>query len=99
MLLRHLEGLINTLTNSDTWHDDDKFAPAIPLVKLVHGLNICIGFADTCFHLNCQVKAAIKRIGRFYTTLPLNGADMLKYFIIGNNNRCIAEARKILCLG
>ena len=60
MLLRHLERLINTLTNSYAWYNYDKFAPAVPLVKLVHGLDICIGFADTCFHLNGQVKTAYK---------------------------------------
>ena len=27
------------------------------LVQLIHGFDICIGFADTCFHFNGQVKA------------------------------------------
>ena len=63
VLLRGLEGLVNALTDSDRRHNDDKLAPAVALIKLVHGLDIGIGFAGAGFHFNRQIDArASKRL-------------------------------------
>ena len=49
-----LKGLLYPLTDGDTRYNNDKFAPAIPLVQLEHGLDVNIGLACAGFHLNIQ---------------------------------------------
>ena len=56
MVFKHSEAIAYTLTNSDAWNNNDKFAPTITFVQLKHRLYIDIGFTRTGLHFN--IKAA-----------------------------------------
>ena len=103
MLLRHLEGLVNAFTDSYAGYDNDELAPAIGTVQLIHGLDVCIGLADTGLHLDGQVIAistTFQLIGRLNLVRTLNLLKMLQNELIIQfwYNSVIAPAGIILFL-
>ncbi|MPN45257.1 hypothetical protein SDC9_192824 [bioreactor metagenome] len=61
VFLRDLERLIYPLADGNAWHHDNELAPAIPLVKLVHRLDVGIGLSRTRLHLDGQVVSSFQR--------------------------------------
>ena len=60
MLLCNLEGLIDTFTNSNARHHDNKLAPTIMFIELEHGFDVGISFSDTGFHLDGKIIFPLK---------------------------------------
>ena len=81
-----LKGLLYALTDGDTRHNNDKFAPTIPLVQLEHGLDVNIGLACAGFHLNIQ-RTPAQRCHQLVRLMDvcfcLQCADVLKQLLIG----------------
>ena len=98
MFLRHLKRLIDALTDGNARHDHDEFAPTIMLVQLVHGLDVGIGLADACFHLNGQIVASFQFFGRFDLIGALYLLQMLQNQLVGKlrHNAFIPPAGKIV---
>ncbi|MNF87477.1 hypothetical protein D3C84_699450 [compost metagenome] len=51
-----LKRLGNPFANGDAGHHDDELAPAILLVELKHRLDVAVGLARPCFHLDVEIK-------------------------------------------
>ena len=81
-----LKGLLYAFTDGDTRHNNDKFAPTIPLVQLEHGLDVNIGLACAGFHLDIQ-RASSQRCYQLVRLMDvcfcLQCADVLKQLLIG----------------
>ena len=81
-----LKGLLYAFTDGDTRHNNDKFAPTIPLVQLEHGLDVNIGFACAGFHLNIQ-RTPAQRGNQLFRLMDvcfcLQCADVLKQLLLG----------------
>ncbi len=102
MLLRDLKRLIHALTDRNTRHDYDKLRPAVSLVQLIHGLDVGVGLADTCFHFDREVIPPLQLVRGLYLVCTLNFADTLQYHIIGQgrDKLLICPAREFLvCIG
>ena len=63
MLLRHLEGLIDTFSNSNTGNNNNELAPTVVIVQLIHRLDISVCFTDASFHLDGKVESTLQ-LGR-----------------------------------
>ena len=95
MLLRSLQGLIDALADGYRRHNDDVLAPAVALVQLVHGLDVCIGLTGAGLHLNGQVHAGAGQLVRGPQAVPpLDSAEIIQYPAVGHfrNERLVAEA-------
>ena len=46
------EGFVDALADGDAGHHDDKLAPAVAFVQLVHRFDVGIGFTDAGLHLD-----------------------------------------------
>ena len=81
-----LKGLLYAFTDGDTRHNNDKFAPTIPLVQLEHGLDVNIGLACAGFHLNIQ-RTPAQRFHQLVRLMDvcfcLQRADVLKQLLVG----------------
>ena len=81
-----LKGLLYAFTDGDTRHNNDKFAPTIPLVQLEHGLDVNIGLACAGFHLNIQ-RTPAQRCHQLVRLMDvcfcLQRADVLKQLLVG----------------
>ena len=55
MLLKHIETLCHTLTNSYARHNNNKLAPTITLVQFEHSFDIHVCLTGSCFHLYVEV--------------------------------------------
>ena len=55
MFRRHLERLLNTLTNGDTRNDDNELAPAVSLVQFEHRFDVAVGLARSSLHLDVEI--------------------------------------------
>ena len=55
MFLRTLKGTIDALPNCHRRHHNDKFAPTIAGVELVHCFDVCIGLSSPGLHFNGQI--------------------------------------------
>lgn len=69
MLLCGLERFIDAFADGDGRHDDDKLAPAIALVQLVHRFDVGIGLARTGFHLDGEIDARTGQLVRGLETI------------------------------
>ena len=78
VILCDLKRFIHTLTDGNTGHDHDKLTPAVMLVQLIHGLDIGVGFADTCFHLNGKVIVSLQLLGRLNLVGALDFLQVLQ---------------------
>ena len=56
MLTCDLQRLVNTFTNGDARHNDNKFAPAIALIHLKDGFDVAICLTSTGFHFNIEIN-------------------------------------------
>ena len=72
-----MKGFIDALTDGDARHDHDEFAPTIMLVQLIHGLDVGVGLADACFHLNGQIVASFQLFRRLDLIGALHLLQML----------------------
>ena len=72
------EGFVDALADGDAGHHDDKLAPAVALVQLVHRFDVGIGFADASLHLNGEVVAALQLFGRGQAVGKLYTAEVLE---------------------
>src|SRR5699024_9335855 len=72
------EGFVDALADGDAGHHDDKLAPAVALVQLVHRFDVGIGFADAGLHLNGEVVAALQPFGRGQAVGKLYAAEVLE---------------------
>ena len=78
VFLGGLKGFVDAFPDSNRRHHDDELAPAVALIQLVHGLDVCIGFSGAGFHLNGQIDARPCQSFRgFETITPL---DCLQVF-------------------
>ena len=101
MLLRHLKGLIDALTDGNAWHDHDEFAPTIMLVQLIHGLDVGIGLANARLHFNRQVIATFQLIRRLDLIGTLHLLQMFQNQFVGKlrHNAFVAPSGKIVHRG
>ena len=98
MILCHLKGLINTLADGNDRHDHDGLTPTVVLVQLIHGLNVGIGLANACFHLDSQIVASFQPFGRFDLIRALYLLQMLQNQLVGKlrHDAFIPPAGKIV---
>ena len=54
----NFKGFLYALTNSNTRHNNNEFAPAVFFIQLKHCLDIHIGFTRTGFHFNIKTASA-----------------------------------------
>ena len=95
MLLRGLQRLVDALADGHRRHNDDVLAPAVTLVQLVHGLDVCIGLTGAGLHLNGQVHAGAGQLVRGPQAVPpLDSAEIIQYPAVGHfrDERLVAEA-------
>ena len=79
MLLRGLQGLVHALAYGNRRHHNDKLAPTVALVQLVHGFDVGIGLAGAGFHLNRKVDARSgQRVRGFQPVAALHGLYILQ---------------------
>lgn len=68
----------DSLTDSDTRHHDDKLRPSIVTVQFVHGLDVGVGLARTCFHFNGKSQIpTFQMINGVQSLRHLNGTNVL----------------------
>ena len=72
MFLRHLKGLVHSLSDRYTRYNDNKLAPSVMLVQLVHCLDICVRLAYPGLHLYGQVVMSFQLLGRLDLICPLH---------------------------
>ena len=77
MFSRHRERLAHALTNRHARHHDDKFAPAVKPIELVHRLYVGVCFADARFHLHRKISA-VKPFTRHKPVATLHPAQIVK---------------------
>ena len=72
--MRGLQGFVYALADGHRRHDDDKLAPAIALIQLVHRFDVGIGLACAGLHLDGKVDARPgQRGGRLQPIAALDG--------------------------
>ena len=100
VFLRDLERLIYPLADGNAWHHDDELAPAIPLVKLVHRLDVGIGLSRTRLHLDGQVVPSFQRRRWRDLVHPLNLTDVIQDHLVRQlrNDLMVLESGKIVYL-
>ena len=90
-----LKGLFHAFTDGDTRHNNDKFAPTIPLVQLKHGLDVNISLTRASFHLNIQ-RTPAQRGNQLFRLMDvcfcLQCADVLKQLLLGQLERFVLKA-------
>ena len=102
MVLRHLKRFVYAFADGDARHYDDKLTPTIVLVQLVHGLDIRIGLAYACFHLNGQIElAGLRRFNffrRFNLIRPLDLSQTFQNHRVGKlrHDGLVAPAHKLI---
>ena len=95
MISGDLEGLLYTLTDSNARHNNDKFAPSIPLVQFEHGFDVDIGLTGSCLHFNIKRTSAKRRyqlIRLMNVAFRLQCTDILYQIRIGQLQGFIFEA-------
>ena len=97
MLLRHLKGFIDALTDGDARHNHDELAPPVMLVQLIHGFDIGIGFADAGFHFDGQVIVSLQPFGRLNLVSALHLLQPLQNQLVGKlrHNALVAPAGEV----
>lgn len=100
MLLRHLKGLVHALPDGNARHHNDKLAPPVMLVQLVHGLDVGVCLADTCFHLDSQVVMPFQMLGWLDLTRALYLLQMLQNNPVGQfwHNALVAPAGEVVLI-
>ena len=107
MFLRHLEGLIDTFTDSNRRNHNDEFAPTVMLVQFIHCLDIGVCFTDTSFHLKGEVETTFQLRRRCNQVCSLNLLNMFQnQTVIQRRNKFgvrptskILLLRKVLLIG
>ena len=95
MLLRGLERFIDAFADGDGRHDDDKLAPAVALVQLIHRFDIGIGLARSGFHLDGKIDARPGQLIRGFQAAPaLHRAQVVQQLSVRQlrHKRLITEA-------
>ena len=70
MLLCGLERFIDAFADGDGRHDDDKLAPAVALVQLIHRFDIGIGLARAGLHFDREIDARPGQLVRGFQAVP-----------------------------
>ena len=95
MLLCGLERFIDAFADGDGRHDDDKLAPAVALVQLIHRFDIGIGLARSGFHLDGKIDARPGQLIRGFQAAPaLHRAQVVQQLSVRQlrHKRLITEA-------
>ena len=100
MLLGHLKGLIHALSDSYAGNDNNKFAPAVVLVQLEHGLDVGVGLAHTGLHLNGEVVAvgpSLQLVRRLDLVGALDFVQLLQNPLVGQlrHDPLVAESGEV----
>ena len=96
VLLHALKALEHTFTNGDAWHHHHKLGPAITCIQFIHGLDVCIGFARTRFHLDGERQAHagqfLKIVNWFQPLFGLYSTYVLANGFTGKDDVPVAES-------
>ena len=85
-----------TFTYGNARHHNDKLAPAVEFVQLIHRLDISIGLARSCLHFNGQAQVCgIYCFRRAQLCRHLYLTDAFQYLPGRNNKWLVAEAYNI----
>ncbi len=77
VLLRHLEGLVDTLPDRHGGHHHDELGEAVPPVQLKNGLGVDVGFPGAGLHLDAEL-AGVGAVGERQKVSLLHGAHIVR---------------------